>query len=205
MFLAQFCSFIPKSTFVHRSCNKPLQCCRQPWRHSRTLCLRISFAIHTVQNACLSNSLCRGQVHYWFIACVLLVLCSLLCEVAPAAGGGGTHTNTHFTNTSILIFPGIHLSLDHENMTNLKLLKSNYWINFKVTVCGNITWRISCEYRTSRVMFHNFMGAEETLPISLEAERNVENGTVINIVVLILFYYSIWRYYNRGVEFISLI
>jgi hypothetical protein len=24
-------------------------------------------------------------------------------------------------------------------------------------------------------------------------------------VVLILFYYSIWRYYNRGVEFISLI
>jgi hypothetical protein len=35
------------------------------------------------------------------------------------------------------------------------------------------------------------MGAEETLPISLEAERNVENGTVINIVVLILFYYSI--------------
>lgn len=160
---------------------------------------------YRTESVFIKHSLCRGQVHYWFIACVLLVLCSLLCEVAPAAGGDGTHTNTHFTNTSILIFPGIHLSLDQENMTNLKLLKSNYCINFKVTVYGNITWRISCEYRTSRVIFHYFMGAEETLPIWLEAERNVENGTVINIVVLILFYYIILRYYNRGCEFITLI
>jgi hypothetical protein len=123
--------------------------------------------IYTVQKACFSNITSAVDR---FITDSILVF--FVCYTVSFVKRRGTGTNIYFTDTSKLIIPGIQLCSDHKNMTNLKMLKSNHGVSFKLMIYENNTWRGGSKKGATKLRFHYYKGVEETLSTVIQVSRD---------------------------------